>query len=82
MMAWLLPWASRQEKEEDEEKDEKEEKETKGNKWDQMSQVSAGDGQKQLKERLVLFKAELTKDLASVEAALFSMARRPSRKHW
>ena len=69
-----------EEENEEDEKDEAEEKEAKGNKWDQMSQVSAGDGQKQLKERLVLFKAELTKDLASVEAALFSIGQKAQHK--
>ena len=34
----------------------------------------------QLKERLVLFKAELTKDLASVEAALFSIGQKAQHK--
>ena len=72
--------AGGEEEEEDEDKDETQDKEAKGNKWDQMSQVSAGDGQKQLKERLVLFKAELTKDLAAVEAALFSIGQKTQHK--
>lgn len=57
------------EKEKKEKKDKKEKKE-KEDKWDTMSQVKEGEGNKELQNRLVAFKTELTKDSANLEALL------------
>ena len=51
------------------EKKEKKEKEEE-DKWETMSQVKEGEGSKELQNRLVAFKTELTKDTANLEALL------------
>eukprot|EP00435_Cladocopium_sp_Y103_P075713 s308_g63.t1 len=50
----------------------KKEKVQKEDKWEALSQVQEGEGAKKLSDRLMAFKTELTKDLATLEAALHS----------
>ena len=53
-------------------KKEKKEKKEKEDKWETMSQVEEGAGGKDLQNRLVAFKTEITKDMANLEALLHS----------
>lgn len=54
----------------DKEKKEKKEKKDKKDKWEEMTEVQEGEGPQKVKDRLMAFKVELTKDLANLEALL------------
>lgn len=51
-------------------KKEKKEKKEKKDKWEEMTEVQEGEGPQKVKDRLMAFKVELTKDLANLEALL------------
>ena len=53
-------------------KKQKKEKKEKEDKWETMSQVKQGEGGKDLQNRLVAFKTEITKDMANLEALVHS----------
>ena len=62
----------RSKKDKKEKKEKQEGKESNKDKWEQLSQVAEGEGAKKLGDRLMAFKTELTKDIATLEAALHS----------
>ena len=61
-------------------KDPKSPKKDKENKWAALSQVDESDGKKQINQRVMKFKTELTKDLASLEAGVFSLREQKGDK--
>ena len=61
-------------------KDPKSPKKDKEDKWAVLSQVDESDGKKQINQRVMKFKTELTKDLASLEAGVFSLREQKGDK--